>query len=116
IVEHSSPVVLLNYAYPASILTASPSLHDALPIFYGESGGQVGDVGMMIGEGVRARVTDTHKKAGDLFVHSVTVEEGTLTPGTALDRKSTRLNSSHVKISYAVFCLKKKKENQGEEV
>src|SRR5690606_40525963 len=27
-----------------------------------------------------------------------------------LDRKSTRLNSSHVKISYAVFCLKKKKD------
>src|SRR5690606_23547104 len=30
-------------------------------------------------------------------------------PSTADDRKSTRLNSSHVKISYAVFCLKKKK-------
>src|SRR5690606_5226652 len=29
-----------------------------------------------------------------------------------LDRKSTRLNSSHVKISYAVFCLKKKKHTQ----
>src|SRR5690349_23852662 len=29
-----------------------------------------------------------------------------------LDRKSTRLNSSHVEISYAVFCLKKKKENK----
>src|SRR5690606_39732160 len=29
------------------------------------------------------------------------------------DRKSTRLNSSHVKISYAVFCLKKKKYRQG---
>src|SRR5690606_42030565 len=28
--------------------------------------------------------------------------------GAVLDRKSTRLNSSHVKISYAVFCLKKK--------
>src|SRR5690606_28617269 len=28
------------------------------------------------------------------------------------DRKSTRLNSSHVKISYAVFCLKKKKKKQ----
>src|SRR5690606_41869895 len=28
------------------------------------------------------------------------------------DRKSTRLNSSHVKISYAVFCLKKKKEEK----
>src|SRR5205807_5935794 len=29
---------------------------------------------------------------------------------TALDRKSTRLNSSHLVISYAVFCLKKKKK------
>src|SRR5690606_41295664 len=29
-----------------------------------------------------------------------------------LDRKSTRLNSSHVKISYAVFCLKKKMNNK----
>src|SRR6266540_5337938 len=29
--------------------------------------------------------------------------------GEALDRKSTRLNSSHITISYAVFCLKKKK-------
>src|SRR5436309_6140166 len=31
-------------------------------------------------------------------------------PGSKQDRKSTRLNSSHVKISYAVFCLKKKKK------
>src|SRR3712207_7162837 len=31
--------------------------------------------------------------------------------GTALDRKSTRLNSSHANISYAVFCLKKKKHS-----
>src|SRR5690606_41704774 len=30
------------------------------------------------------------------------------------DRKSTRLNSSHVKISYAVFCLKKKNTNQAD--
>src|SRR5690349_24066165 len=30
------------------------------------------------------------------------------------DRKSTRLNSSHVEISYAVFCLKKKKVNTGQ--
>src|SRR5690625_3211952 len=34
------------------------------------------------------------------------------TTNTAQDRKSTRLNSSHVAISYAVFCLKKKKINQ----
>src|SRR3712207_8471603 len=31
------------------------------------------------------------------------------TPRRAVDRKSTRLNSSHANISYAVFCLKKKK-------
>src|SRR3989442_11699368 len=31
---------------------------------------------------------------------------------TGLDRKSTRLNSSHVRISYAVFCLKKKKKKR----
>src|SRR5438874_10075164 len=32
--------------------------------------------------------------------------------GLAIDRKSTRLNSSHVEISYAVFCLKKKKKKK----
>ena len=52
--------------------------------FYAESGGQVGDTGTMSADGVRLSVTDTQKKAGDLFVHSVTVEEGTLKPGLAL--------------------------------
>src|SRR5688572_31079027 len=33
-------------------------------------------------------------------------------PATSGDRKSTRLNSSHSQISYAVFCLKKKKKNK----
>src|SRR5262245_65141339 len=32
-------------------------------------------------------------------------------PANGVDRKSTRLNSSHLGISYAVFCLKKKKKN-----
>src|SRR3712207_6861623 len=35
---------------------------------------------------------------------------GTTTPPPGSDRKSTRLNSSHANISYAVFCLKKKKK------
>ena len=69
--------------------------------FYAESGGQVGDTGVMTGEGVRFRVTDTQKKAGDLFVHLGTVEQGTLKPGTALllevdhaRRSSIRANHS----------------------
>src|SRR5690606_40461867 len=37
------------------------------------------------------------------------LDTGTFEDCAALDRKSTCLNSSHVKISYAVFCLKKKK-------
>jgi alanyl-tRNA synthetase len=52
--------------------------------FYGESGGQVGDTGLMTGEGTRFRVTDTQKKVGDLFVHSGVVEAGTLRPDAAL--------------------------------
>src|SRR2546426_2541833 len=36
-------------------------------------------------------------------------------PSATADRKSTRLNSSHLVISYAVFCLKKKKENKNQE-
>src|SRR5207253_8329529 len=41
---------------------------------------------------------------------TTTLPDGTTVPsGKVVDRKSTRLNSSHVAISYAVFCLKKKK-------
>ncbi len=69
--------------------------------FYAESGGQVGDTGTMSGEGGKARVTETQKKAGDLFVHLVTVEKGTLKLGMALElnvdharRTSIRANHS----------------------
>ncbi|MFZ5738426.1 MAG: alanine--tRNA ligase [Pseudomonadota bacterium] len=52
--------------------------------FYAESGGQVGDTGVLSAEGVRFVVTDTMKKAGDLFVHFGTVEQGTIKLGDAL--------------------------------
>src|SRR5438067_9874267 len=62
------------------------SLHDALPIFLPPSPQQ---------SCFAARV----KSLGDYGLRD-----------RLLDRKSTRLNSSHVSISYAVFCLKKKKK------
>src|SRR5205807_10037349 len=43
----------------------------------------------------------------DLIVLATSTPDNTF-PATAVDRKSTRLNSSHLVISYAVFCLKKK--------
>jgi alanyl-tRNA synthetase len=53
--------------------------------FYAESGGQVGDTGVFTGNGVRVRVVNTEKKLGDVFVHHVLVEDGTLTIGTSLE-------------------------------
>src|SRR6476661_8883212 len=52
--------------------------------FYAESGGQIGDTGIMRADRLRFTVTDTQKKAADLFVHSGVVEEGTLKVGAAL--------------------------------
>jgi alanyl-tRNA synthetase len=52
--------------------------------FYGESGGQVGDTGEMRREGVRLTVSETQKKAGDLFAHVVKVEQGSVKVGDPL--------------------------------
>jgi alanyl-tRNA synthetase len=49
--------------------------------FYGESGGQAGDSGVIQGDSFRFRVTETQKKLGDLFVHVGFVEDGVVTPG-----------------------------------
>src|SRR3712207_7209868 len=48
----------------------------------------------------------------DRMRHGTHVELGRAARGVGQDRKSTRLNSSHANISYAVFCLKKKKPHQ----
>src|SRR2546430_4315668 len=44
--------------------------------------------------------------------HAFSADGGTWCAVSSADRKSTRLNSSHSQISYAVFCLKKKKQTQ----
>ena len=53
--------------------------------FYGESGGQVGDTGVIRAPGVTLRVTETQKKLGDMMVHAVTVESGRVTNGLAIE-------------------------------
>src|SRR5580700_5368564 len=73
--------------------------------FYGESGGQVGDTGVMTGDGLRFRVTDTQKKAGDVLVHSGVVEEGTLKPGTALQLDVDHIRRSSIRANHSATHL-----------
>src|SRR3712207_8229360 len=79
------PVFFFNDTATTEIYTLS--LHDALPIFDHQRRGPDGAACM---PGVQ------HPRACPPCMHA--------------DRKSTRLNSSHANISYAVFCLKKKEE------
>ena len=55
--------------------------------FYAESGGQVGDQGLVKTVTGRARVTDVKKRAGDLFVHEAVVEEGEIVQGEPAELK-----------------------------
>src|SRR5437870_10330117 len=86
------------------------SLHDALPIS-ARSGADAGSTGTRVecSRDPRTALGEEHQRAGNQcrlcrarFFHRLPYRE---------DRKSTRLNSSHVAISYAVFCLKKKKDD-----
>jgi alanyl-tRNA synthetase len=73
--------------------------------FYAESGGQIGDTGIMTAEGVRFRVTDTQKKAGDLFVHSGVVEAGTLKPGLPLQLDVDRARRAAIRANHSATHL-----------
>src|SRR5690625_6376049 len=61
------------------------------------------------GHGLAANLRALRLLADDITA-VVTVADNGGSSGRIRDRKSTRLNSSHVAISYAVFCLKKKKK------
>src|SRR5439155_25348540 len=88
----SSPTPRSNFFFFNDTATTeiyTLSLHDALPICRGR-----------LEENFPAQIGNAIDM-GPLHVYSITE-----------DRKSTRLNSSHVAISYAVFCLKKKKDKE----
>jgi alanyl-tRNA synthetase len=73
--------------------------------FYGESGGQVGDTGMLTGEGFEIRVDDTQKRAGDLFVHIGVVVTGTVQPGAVVIAEVDHARRSAVRAHHSVTHL-----------
>src|SRR5690348_18147180 len=69
---------------------------------------------IIIGVHYCAQMVLAHWRTHRLVTHHLYVSHGHPRDGyLSLDRKSTRLNSSHPSISYAVFCLKKKKKKKG---
>src|SRR5690242_20890418 len=92
VAHHSKcTIFFFNDTAPTEIYTLS--LHDALPISYLE-------------EHVDEELGHDETLLGDLALLGLDRET------VRGDRKSTRLNSSHMSISYAVFCLKKKMSSQ----
>src|SRR5436190_6559203 len=85
--DNASTIFFFFFNDTATTEIYTLSLHDALPI----SG--LDDAGDVSGEGELTEADTAHFELPEI------------------DRKSTRLNSSHTVISYAVFCLKKKKSN-----
>src|SRR5206468_10867614 len=77
------------------------SLHDALPIFVVERPGEPEPFAHTIAQR-HVGPAEVRREEDDALFRVERPEKG--------DRKSTRLNSSHDQISYAVFCLKKKKK------
>src|SRR5207302_9250516 len=95
-------------APPPPAVVVTPAIEGTVPV-YDESVAQTITVQTVQ---LRAQIGGTLEQV--LFKEGTEVRQGQLLfvidQRPYLDRKSTRLNSSHVKISYAVFCLKKKKK------
>src|SRR5438034_10553855 len=90
---HFSLLLFFFFNAPATTEIYTLSLHDALPIFLAAT---LAISGCLTFRERRATSVSAAPANGVVFV----------------DRKSTRLNSSHTVISYAVFCLKKKKHQK----
>src|SRR2546430_17007493 len=97
VLRRPSVIILFFFNDTATTEIYTLSLHDALPIYRPDHGRvpaprRAGLPGRALHRGALAQALSDRER-----------------PGAEGDRKSTRVNSSHSQISYAVFCLKKKK-------
>src|SRR5438445_3559155 len=95
----------LSVTDPATTDIYTLSLHDALPICASATGSSSAST-----SGSATPITeDLARQTVVEYLNDVNARDRT---AAGADRKSTRLNSSHANISYAVFCLKKKKNKR----
>ncbi|MEE4164274.1 MAG: alanine--tRNA ligase [Woeseiaceae bacterium] len=100
--KNGEPVDLLSAGEEGAVVLSSTP-------FYAESGGQVGDTGILVADGVLFSVTDT-QKSGKANVHYGFVEQGELATGATLDaivdaerRQAIRLNHSATHLMHAAL-------------
>ena len=73
--------------------------------FYGESGGQIGDTGFLLGSTSRFEVIDTQKKLGDLHIHIGKLIKGTISKGDTLDLKINSERRSNIRAYHSATHL-----------
>src|SRR5690606_41649553 len=106
----------LSHAHPAATTYPhTPSLHDALPISTADLemedatvDGWAGPIDVRRIKGRKITLVPILRAGLGMLPGVLELIPAAKVSVVGIDRKSTRLNSSHVKISYAVFCLKKK--------
>src|SRR5690606_40973689 len=102
------PVRSSLFTGPSTTWTYTLSLHDALPIcFLAVLMAGVDVVLRLFAPGFTGETLELARRLALILLPGILFMG--MNGWLQADRKSTRLNSSHVKISYAVFCLKKKK-------
>ncbi len=73
--------------------------------FYGESGGQVGDKGVISSKTAQLTVTDTQKPAGALFVHHATITSGAITVGESFELKVDSARRNQIRANHSATHL-----------
>ena len=73
--------------------------------FYGESGGQIGDTGFLLGSNSRFEVTDTQKKLGDFHIHIGKLIKGSISKGDTLDLKINSERRSNIRAYHSATHL-----------